>query len=65
MLVLSRKTDEQIFVGDDITITVIEIRGNRVKLAIKAPPNLIILRGELRESDEIAAAYATCESRQP
>jgi carbon storage regulator len=53
MLVLSRKTDEQIFVGDDITITIVEIRGNRVKLAIKAPSNVIILRGELRKSDEV------------
>lgn len=48
MLVLSRKTDEQILVGDNITITVRRISGNRVVLGIKAPDDVRILRQELQ-----------------
>lgn len=48
MLVLSRKIGEQIRIGDCVTITINRIRGNRVLLGIKAPPNVHIVRGELK-----------------
>jgi len=47
MLVLTRKSDESINLGDDITITVVEIKGNSVRLGIKAPEKLKIYRKEL------------------
>lgn len=47
MLVLTRKSDESIYLGDDITITVVEIKGNSVRLGIKAPGSLKIYRKEL------------------
>jgi carbon storage regulator len=47
MLVLSRKVGEKIVVGDDITITVQRVAGGRVSLAIEAPRDVRILRGEL------------------
>ncbi|MCA9090394.1 MAG: carbon storage regulator [Planctomycetaceae bacterium] len=47
MLVLSRKPGEAIFVGDSISIRVSEIRGNRVKLCIDAPPDVRVLRSEV------------------
>lgn len=47
MLVLTRKSDESIKLGDDITITVVEIKGNAVRLGIKAPAELRIFRKEL------------------
>lgn len=47
MLVLSRKAGERIHVGDDITLEVRRVAGNRVTLAIEAPRNVRILRGEL------------------
>jgi len=47
MLVLSRKTEEKIRIGDDIVITVLEVKGNRVRLGIQAPPNCAIVRSEL------------------
>lgn len=47
MLVLSRKVGEKILVGDDITITVQRVAGGRVSLAIEAPRDVRILRGEL------------------
>jgi len=47
MLVLTRKSDESINLGDDITITVVEIKGNSVRLGITAPGNIKIYRKEL------------------
>lgn len=47
MLVLSRKPGEKIRVGAHITLTVIEVQGNRVRLGIDAPPEVPILRSEL------------------
>ena len=49
MLILTRKTDEAIVISDDITITVLEISGERVKLGIVAPKEITILRMELRD----------------
>ena len=47
MLVLSRKPGEALVIGGDITVTVVEIKGNRVKVAIDAPDSTHIVRGEL------------------
>ncbi|MCC9600025.1 carbon storage regulator [Stieleria sp. JC731] len=52
MLVLSRKTDQQIHIGDDITITVVRVEGNRVRIGIDAPRELRIVRGELEPVKE-------------
>lgn len=50
MLVLSRKAGEQIHIGDEITIEVRRLAGNRVALAVQAPRDVRILRGELKEA---------------
>lgn len=47
MLVLSRKTDETIKVGDDIEIRILEVKGDTVRIGIEAPKSVDILRGEL------------------
>ncbi len=47
MLVLTRKNNDQIRIADDITVTVLRIKGNTVRLGIEAPANVRILRGEL------------------
>jgi len=49
MLVLTRKSGEAINVGDEITVTVLEIRGNQVRLGIQAPLSITIHRRELYE----------------
>ena len=46
MLVLGRKPGERVFVGDDIEVVVLEVRGGRVKLGFNAPGYLPIQRGE-------------------
>ena len=49
MLVLSRKTDQSLILGEDITITVLGIEGDRVKLGIRAPRSVSVLREEVYE----------------
>lgn len=52
MLVLSRKMGERIHIGEDIFVEVRRVAGNRVTLAVCAPKNVRILRGELFEASE-------------
>ncbi|MEX1111957.1 MAG: carbon storage regulator CsrA [Candidatus Andersenbacteria bacterium] len=47
MLVLSRKKDEKIIIGDSITLMVIEIRGDKVRLGIEAPKEVSVHREEV------------------
>ena len=47
MLILSRKTDQQIKIGDDITLTIIEIRGEQVKIGVEAPKSIKVFRQEV------------------
>ena len=47
MLVLSRKPGEKINIGSGITITVVEVRGNKIRLGIDAPEDVPIFRAEL------------------
>lgn len=50
MLVLSRKIGEKILIGDNIVVEVRRVAGNRVTLAVEAPREVRILRGELQEA---------------
>src|SRR2546421_12864976 len=50
MLVLSRQRDETIMIGDDIEITVVDIRGDKVRLGITAPREISVHRKEVYEA---------------
>lgn len=50
MLVLSRKKNESIVINEDITVTVIEIRGDKVRLAVEAPKEMPVHRKEVYEA---------------
>jgi carbon storage regulator len=59
MLVLSRKESETIRIGDSIEITLVRVTGDRVRVGIQAPSEMVILRGEL---DSLTAPpQAPCE----
>jgi len=61
MLVLSRKKNESIVINDDITIVVVEIRGDKVRLGIEAPREVSVHRREIFDAihrDETAAALS-------
>lgn len=49
MLILTRRVDERIFIGDDITLCVLDIEGNRVRLGLDAPKEVAILREEIHQ----------------
>lgn len=53
MLVLSRKLDQAIKIGSNITIKVIEIKGNQIKLGIEAPDEISILREEIYDAVKV------------
>ena len=50
MLVLSRQLDEVIVIGDDIEITVVDIRPGQIRIGIKAPPDVPIFRKEISDA---------------
>jgi carbon storage regulator len=50
MLVLSRYRDESIYIGDDVVITVVDIRGDRVRIGVQAPPDVSVHRQEVYEA---------------
>ena len=50
MLVLSRQRDETIMIGDDVEITIVDIRGDRVRLGITAPREIQVHRKEVYEA---------------
>jgi carbon storage regulator CsrA len=69
MLVLTRRSDERIHIGEDVTITIVRVKGNAVRIGIEAPRSIPVLRGELAASahhalepfsDEFYASLATC-----
>ena len=47
MLVLSRKQNERIRVGDSVVVTVVRVSGDKVRIGIQAPPHVRVLRDEL------------------
>ena len=65
MLVLSRKKNQSIIIDGNISIEVLQIKGNTVRLGIKAPNSVRVLRGELKPfgmSDEGEQVGYLCES---
>jgi carbon storage regulator len=50
MLVLSRQKDETIIIGDDIEITVVDIRGDKVRLGVSAPKQISVHRKEVYDA---------------
>lgn len=56
MLVLTRKVDDVIAIGDDIRITVVEVQGGKVRLGISAPKDVVVDRQEVREAKQKQAA---------
>jgi carbon storage regulator len=60
MLVLSRQRDETIMIGDDIELTVVDIRGDKVRLGIKAPSHVAVHRKEIYDAIKRENQQAAC-----
>jgi carbon storage regulator len=73
MLVLSRRANQSIVVGDDIVITVLDIRGDQVRIGIRAPRDVTVhreevhaqIRQENRAASEISAIYPSLHPPAP
>lgn len=49
MLILTRRVLESLFIGDDVTVKVLGVKGSQVRIGIDAPDNVIVLREEIKE----------------
>ncbi len=58
MLVLSRKQNERIRVGESVVVTIVRVSGDKVRIGIEAPPNVRVMRDEL---EDIAIGTVTLE----
>ncbi|REJ65789.1 MAG: carbon storage regulator [Planctomycetota bacterium] len=69
MLVLGRRTGEQIVIGDDVELVVVSVRGDRVKLGFRAPQDVAIHREEVykraREEQDSIQANPTSPAKRP
>lgn len=50
MLILSRKLEESVIINDNIVLTILEIKGDTVRIGVEAPPEVKILRSEIYEA---------------
>ena len=62
MLVLTRKLDEKIRIGENITITLLRVQGNTVRLGIEAPRDIRVIRGELEAIENVLEEESDCET---
>jgi len=63
MLVLSRKAGEKIHIGDNIVLTIVEVRGNKVRLGLVAPADVAVHREEVFEAIKASQANAEVAAR--
>ncbi len=64
MLILSRKVDESIIIGDEILVSIVDIKGDQVKLGIQAPKDVKVYRQEVYEAiqqENLAAARTSAD----
>lgn len=68
MLVLSRQRDESIIIGDNIVVTIVDIRGDKVRLGINAPSEIPVHRREIHEAilreNQRTASLETSQPKQ-
>ncbi|WP_417379501.1 carbon storage regulator CsrA [Gimesia sp.] len=65
MLVLSRQRDESIIIGDNIVITIVDIRGDKVRLGIQAPTEIPVHRQEVYDAIQRENAMKESEPHRP
>jgi len=69
MLVLSRHRDESIMIGDDVVVTIVDIRGDKVRLGIAAPQDIPVHRQEVYEAikreNERAKKLKSSDTKDP
>ncbi|MGB0965399.1 MAG: carbon storage regulator CsrA [Litorivicinus sp.] len=62
MLVLSRKIDEGVVIGDNVTIRILDVKGKQVRIGIEAPREVRVNRAEVFEQESVTPLEAVEES---
>lgn len=65
MLILSRKTNQKILIGDDIELTIIEVRGDQVKIGVNAPKAVKVFREEIYQEIQNENKAALVKDTKP
>lgn len=65
MLILTRRTGETLTIGDDVTVTVLGVKGNQVRIGITAPPQVAVHREEIFERIQHDRAGAVAPDPKP
>jgi carbon storage regulator len=62
MLVLTRKVDEEIVIGDDIVVKIVRVKGGSIRIGIEAPRNVRVMRSELTAAQRELVGAATSDA---
>jgi carbon storage regulator len=65
MLVLSRRETERVRLGDSIVLTIVRVSGDKVRLGIEAPADVLVLRDELQPHGDTASDAASSPNETP
>jgi len=65
MLILSRRTDESIVIGDEVTITILSVKGKQVRVGITAPPDVSVHREEIYQQIQSGEQEASAVEAAP
>lgn len=65
MLILTRREGESLLIGDDVTITVLRVKGNQVRLGVNAPKNVAVQREEISERVRAEVTSGTAADNPP
>ncbi len=65
MLILSRRTDESIVIGDEVTITILSVKGKQVRIGITAPPDVSVHREEIYQRIQSGEPLETASKADP
>jgi carbon storage regulator len=65
MLILTRRTGESLMVGDDVTVTVLGVKGNQVRMGISAPRQVAVHREEIFRKIQLENARKAAQATEP